>query len=305
MPALVLAMLLLPAGRSAFAQTTPEEFKTRYDRLVSSVGVAGLGVETLLAKWEKAFPDDPERMMASFSFYLEKSQTTRIDTLRQARYLGNAPVLSLKDSLGNALNYFQVVQYDDELFRQAIESADAAISALPDRLDYRLYKISALIGYEEGSPDMAKAEIKKLIDYHYNSHPEWVYPGLEVDDEVFTASIQEYCVTFFKMGTPDTYEAFRELSEKILSYQPAQTLFLTNMGSYYLEEGAGQLHGHQELRAAGPRREKPQTGEEVPARLDPRDAGRCRASGRAGPPGSPVAVFRTNRPCGVRRVPRN
>ena len=61
MPALVLAMLLLPAGRSAFAQTTPEEFKTRYDRLVSSVGVAGLGVETLLAKWEKAFPDDPER----------------------------------------------------------------------------------------------------------------------------------------------------------------------------------------------------------------------------------------------------
>jgi len=234
MPALVLAMLLLPAGRSAFAQTTPEEFKTRYDRLVSSVGVAGLGVETLLAKWEKAFPDDPERMMASFSFYLEKSQTTRIDTLRQARYLGNAPVLSLKDSLGNALNYFQVVQYDDELFRQAIESADAAISALPDRLDYRLYKISALIGYEEGSPDMAKAEIKKLIDYHYNSHPEWVYPGLEVDDEVFTASIQEYCVTFFKMGTPDTYEAFRELSEKILSYQPAQTLFLTNMGSYYL-----------------------------------------------------------------------
>ena len=121
MPALVLAMLLLPAGRSAFAQTTPEEFKTRYDRLVSSVGVAGLGVETLLAKWEKAFPDDPERMMASFSFYLEKSQTTRIDTLRQARYLGNAPVLSLKDSLGNALNYFQVVQYDDELFRQAID----------------------------------------------------------------------------------------------------------------------------------------------------------------------------------------
>ena len=47
MPALVLAMLLLPAGRSAFAQTTPEEFKTRYDRLVSSVGVAGLGVERL------------------------------------------------------------------------------------------------------------------------------------------------------------------------------------------------------------------------------------------------------------------
>ncbi len=234
MKRLVLLAAVLLMGSAVFGQEAARDFKGRYDRLVAQVGASGLGVETLLKKWEQETPDDPELLMAKFSFFLEKSQTTRIDTLRTAKYLGNTPVLSLRDSLGRTLNYFQMTDYDDDLFRQASESADAAIAALPDRLDFRLYKISALIGYEKDSPDMAKAEINKLIDYHYTSHPKWVYPGLEVDDEVFSASIQEYCVAFFKMGTEGTYQAFGDIAGKMLSYKPSDLLFLTDLGSYQL-----------------------------------------------------------------------
>ena len=226
--------VLLCWGAAVLGQTTAGDYKGRYDRLTAQVGASGLGVETLLKKWEHDFPDDPDLMMAKFSFFLDKSQTTYIDTLRQAKYLGNAPVLTLKDSLGTSLNYFQMTRFDDDLFRQASEAAEAAITSAPDRLDFRLYRISALIGYEKDSPDMAKADIKKLIDYHFTSHPKWEYPGLEVDDELFSASIQEYCVAFFKMGTPGTYAAFKEISEKMLSYKSDDLLFLTNLGSYQL-----------------------------------------------------------------------
>ena len=52
-PALVAALLLT---LSLSAQTTPAEFAARYDRLVARVGIAGAGVETLLERWEEAFP---------------------------------------------------------------------------------------------------------------------------------------------------------------------------------------------------------------------------------------------------------
>ena len=46
--------------------------------------------------------------------------------------------------------------------------------------------------------------------------------------------MQEYCYTFFKFASPRCYEAFRELSEKMLRYEKDDPLYLNNLGSYYL-----------------------------------------------------------------------
>ena len=46
--------------------------------------------------------------------------------------------------------------------------------------------------------------------------------------------MQEYCYAFFKIGTPHCFEAFKELSEKMLGYYPDNTVYMTNIGSYYL-----------------------------------------------------------------------
>jgi tetratricopeptide (TPR) repeat protein len=132
------------------------------------------------------------------------------------------------------VNYFQVVTYDDELFGKATRAVEKAIELNPDRLDLRLFKISSLIGYEKDSPDMALAGLKALIDYNGHSHPAWEYPGVEWSDDLFPTVMQEYCYAFFKIGTPHCYEAFKELSEKMLSYYPDNTVYMTNIGSYYL-----------------------------------------------------------------------
>ncbi|MBR1871897.1 MAG: hypothetical protein IJ795_01665 [Bacteroidales bacterium] len=229
---LIAAVLAVPA---MFAQTTQEQFAQRYGVLVKNVGVSGVGVQTLLDKWEAAFPEDPEMFTARFFYDYSKCQGNTIVSRSESRYLGQEPVMALKDSLGVPVNYFAVTTFDDTLFGSALKWLDKGIQALPERLDLRFYRVSALVAYEKDSPDMACSDLRGLIDYNYTQKPKWVYPGLEkVDNEVFATTVQEYCVTFFRYASPACYEAFKAISEKMLSYESGNPLFMDNMGSYYL-----------------------------------------------------------------------
>ena len=221
-------MAFLPL--SAQPKPTQKEYLDRYQLLVSKLGTDGVGIETLLQRWGKDYPDDTDMLLGKFSYYLTKSQSSSIEVKDAAKYLGNAPALTLKDSLGKDVNYFQVMSYDDELFGKATQAIEKAIELNPDRLDLRLFKISSLINYEKDSPDMALAGLKALI-----SHPKWEYPDVvEAGDDLFPSVMQEYCYAFFKIGTPHCFEAFKELSEKMLGYYPDNTVYMTNIGSYYL-----------------------------------------------------------------------
>lgn len=228
---LLLAFLPLLAP----AQTTADQFAARYATLVKNVGVAGVGVETLLDKWEAAYPQDIEMNIAKFLFHYSKCQKTEVVQKHKPKYLGQEPLMSLKDSLGIPVFYYQEVFYDDEGFGLSLKYLDRAIQGAPDRLDMRLYRVAALVGYEKESPDMATAELRGLIDYNFSRKPAWNYPGLEsVGAEFFDVSVQEYCYTFFRYATPACYEAFKSLSEKMLDYEKDNPLFMDNLGSYYL-----------------------------------------------------------------------
>ena len=159
------------AGMTLYAQDSSEAFISRYDALVKRVGYSGVGVETLLDRWEKAFPDDPDMLIARFNYYLEKSASTRVVAKSQDRFLGAKPVIVLKDTLGADVNYFEETFYEDSLFALASSAIDRAVKACPDRLDLRFAKITSLIAYEKESPDMATAALSALIDYDGTSHP--------------------------------------------------------------------------------------------------------------------------------------
>ena len=225
-------MAILPVA--AQTKTSQKDYAERYQLLVSRLGVTGVGIETLLQRWEKDYPDDTEMLIGKFAYYLAKSRTDSYEIKEGNRYLGNTPVLTLKDSLGKDVNYFQVSSYDDELFGKATQAVDKAIELNQNRLDFRIFKISALIGYEKDSPDMALANLKALIDYDGQSHPQWEYPGFVSDKSLFPSVMQDCCYSFYLIGTPSSYEAFKELSEKMLSYYPDAYEYMTNIGSYYL-----------------------------------------------------------------------
>ena len=147
----LLAALLAVA---ASAQTTAEQYKARYDLLVSRLGVTGLGVETALDKWETAYPDDIDMLCGRFLYKLGKSARNEVVRKDRPRFMGKEPMLTLKDSLDRPVYYYEEAFYDDELFGQALKYIDRAVALAPERLDIRLSRITALMAYEKESPDM-------------------------------------------------------------------------------------------------------------------------------------------------------
>ena len=226
----------LALSLSLFAQTpTQEDYARRYNNLIDRVGAGGVGVETLLDKWAADYPEDLAQLLARFSFWFTKAQTTKVIQLPQDRYLGREPLLPMTDSLGKKSNFFEDTEFDDEQFGLALEALDQAVRLNPERLDLRFLRIDALVAYEKGSPDMALAALKALADENYRQHPAWTHESLEkVDDETFKAFMQDYCFVFFRLGTDSSAEAFKSLSEHMLGYCKDDPLFLDNLGSYWL-----------------------------------------------------------------------
>ena len=229
---IIAAALLLCAG--AAAQSDAASFRNRYESQVRVVGAGGLGVEGILDRWEAAFPEDPAVWEARYKFWMAKSLSTEVVAKPQAKYLGNDPVLTLKDTTGRDIRYFEVNVFADSLFSNAVTAIDRAVELAPEDIAYRIDKITALMLYENESPDMAKSELLGLIEYNRTRKPAWTYYGQPLGEGVFDSTVQEYCWNFFRMGTTGSYEAFREVSETMLKINPKDVAFMNNLGSYYL-----------------------------------------------------------------------
>ena len=218
----------------SLAQNTNDIYERRYQLITGQVGPAGLGVETVLNAWEKADSTNVNMLLGRFRYYLAKGQTTNVVARHEKKYLGLEPILSLKDSLGREVYYFQEVSYDDEFFGLAVKPLDKAISLYPDRLDLRAYKANVYITYEKGSPDMALDYLIALADEGAARKADWEFEGEKQDVEFFKSAMQEYCYNFFVIGTPSSRKAFLELSLHLNKLFPDKVDFLNNIGSYHL-----------------------------------------------------------------------
>ena len=152
----------------------------------------------------------------------------------QKKYLGMDAMLTLKDSTGADVYYFEVLKYDDECFREAISAVDRAIAMYPERLDFRFMKANAYVSYERESPDMALANLLSLVNDFESGREKWIYDGQPADEEFFAGAMQEYCYSLYTIGSETSREAFRRLSEKLSGIYPANPEFINNIGSYYL-----------------------------------------------------------------------
>ena len=193
-----------------------------------------MGVETVLDNWAKVDSTNAKMLHGKFAYLFTKAQSEQVEARSGKKYLGMDPVLTLKDSLGNDVNYFQINVFDDDLYAESLKAADKAIYYWPDRLDFRFMKANAYIAYEKESPDMALAYLMNLTDENVRRRSSWQYDGEKADQNFFQEAMQEYCFSLYSLGTPASYEAFRSLSEKLSVMFPDNTDFMNNMGSYYL-----------------------------------------------------------------------
>ena len=143
----ILLFFSLLSGLALGAQDDAAGIKAEYERQVRYVGADGPGVETIINRWEAAAPDDPEAAVARFNYWLAKATVrTEVIVRPTKKYLGQNPVVTLKDSLGNDVNYFEDTVYDDAAFGEALKAVEKAISLAPGELNYRFYKITAVLG---------------------------------------------------------------------------------------------------------------------------------------------------------------
>lgn len=234
MKKILYTILLLVTSAMLSAQTPSSRYEQRYDLLVSQFGPAGVGVETVLNNWEKVDSTNARMLQGRFAYFFTKAQTGVVESRPGKKYLGMDPVITLKDSLGNDVNYFEINVFDDELYAEALKVADRAVSIWPDMLDFRFMKTNAYIAYEKESPDMALASLMQLADENLKRKSSWEYNGEKVGQQFFQEAMQEYCFSFYTLGTQPGYEAFRQLSEKLSVMFPDNTEFVNNIGSYYL-----------------------------------------------------------------------
>lgn len=230
--ALILASCALAIA--AIAQETPQEYYDKYLRLTSRLGYDGVGIETFIDKWEASFPEDGKMLEARCNYYLVKSMQTKAVPKNQSKFLGEAPFMTLKDSTGADINYFEEQFFDDEVFGKAVSCIDKAISIYPSELVYRADKVSLLLAYEKESPDMAVAEINALIELQKSAHPTWTVDGQPISADDFASVMSGYCVRLYNVGSPVAYEAFGKISQDLSKLFPEDSNFLDNIGSYWL-----------------------------------------------------------------------
>lgn len=229
----------------ASAQSDNSTYLNSYNRQVRIVGASGVGVESIINRWEAALPQDAEAKLARFSYYFDKSQSSEVQTHSQKRYLGQQPVLALKDSLGADVYYYNVTVFVDSLYAESMRAIDAAIELRDNEMRYRFVKVAALLAYEKESPDLAAEQIMGLIDEYAIPRAsqakskssialkDWQLDGQPLEESSFVQAMSEYCYNLFQVATPASYEYFKSISEKMNKLYPKETVFIDNLGSYW------------------------------------------------------------------------
>ena len=81
---------------------------------------------------------------------------------------------------------------------------------------------------------MAAAALASLVDYNRSAHPAWLYEGVPLEEDVFLDLVQQYCSNLYRIGTPNSYDSFLALSEKLAKLYPKNPEFQNNIGTYWL-----------------------------------------------------------------------
>jgi len=232
----ITAIILLLCCASLQAQLSQADYKAKYERQIKAVGLSGVGVETILNGWEEAFPDDPDMLMGRFNYLFQKSQRSEVVPKDGRRYLGKAPVVTLKNEKGEDVNYFEDIIFDQTAYSECQWVLDKAIEKFPGEIVFRFAKVNALISYEKDSPQMALQEINSLLDDNSGIAGDggWTFYDKPFSQEEFVRAIQEYCATFYTIGSKVSYESFCSLSTRMNKLYPKNTYFLDNLGSYWL-----------------------------------------------------------------------
>lgn len=210
------------------------DYRAAYERQVRNVGYSGVGVETILDKWEEAEPGNVMAIQGRINYHFSKNRRTELVPMEKLRYMGKKAVLTMKDSLGRPVRYFEDVFYDPEEFEQCQKVIDRAIGEDPLELSFRESKVVTMMAYEKEFPELSFGIIKDLIEYNKRAKPKWKSAGEPAAEGEFESLIQSFIFSLYSIGSQTSYQYFKDISAVMAKNFPKNHNFTCNIGTYYL-----------------------------------------------------------------------
>ena len=84
MKRILILISLITLGLCAQAQT--KDHKADYERQVRMMGIAGLGVDSIINRWAEESPEDTDMLTARFNYDFVKAQSNNVIQKNQKNY---------------------------------------------------------------------------------------------------------------------------------------------------------------------------------------------------------------------------
>lgn len=212
-------------------QAIGQNYKQDFDKLSTSGDTAKQRV--LLAKWEKAKPNDAELYIAYFNYYVSKSKTEVVTINHTAN--GSNPLKAGKN--GDPAGYTSEVGYKKEPLGKGFKYINTGISKFPNRLDMRFGKIY-MLGENYNYTYLTK-ELVSAINYGQTIDNKWKWTDnkpLEKPEQFMLNAVQEYVAQIYNVGKSQA-DNIKLISETVLKYYPKHVESLSDLGlAYTLKE---------------------------------------------------------------------
>ena len=197
-----------------------EDFKSRYLELLKSQQYDEL--LTLLGRWEKAEPSNPELYIAYFNYHFNRGR-------RSVQKMGQAPD-------GRYLMYEQR-EYDPTHAKSALASINKALSIAPNRLDIHFGKARLLSELRDFKAQ--KDAIVTILEQSKRNGNRWLWSsGVALTDGEASmfAGIEDYLGEWFDRFA-ETGPYLKEVAELETTLYPKNLWGWNILAGYYREVG--------------------------------------------------------------------
>ncbi len=222
---IITASLLLITITSS-AQDYSERFASAFQSGDSAATVQVLG------DWKKVKPNDPERYVALYNYYVNKALREVIALQPNA---SDSKALTLKDSTGKEVAYLGGQTVTDPVYlKKALACIDEAIVKFPRRLDMRFGKCYLL--EKTGNYASLSANLVNAINYGSKVKYKWQWKNgeaLEDPTQFMLSTIQTYLEHTFNSGE-ENIKYIKPVAQTALKYFPDHVESLSNLAVTYM-----------------------------------------------------------------------
>lgn len=221
---------------SAFAQSR-ESLYGRFEDAINERDTAA--VLSLISEWETLFPGDAELYSVRANYYLQ-TVVKEVVIVSDVEPTDGREYGIVQDSLGVKGYMYYEKQLDQSRLDAAKKTLTEGVEAHPDRLDFRLGKVTLHILADEN--ELAVDEVISALERSVKNKNKW-FDTLDLPVETEGVSYLRNCIQeYFSqlLGVNDLGSAERMIDACLKMY-PKDAIFLTNKGNvcYY----AGDLEG--------------------------------------------------------------